>query len=116
MRISSKKSGSRRLLKISGSVTVSSAEKLRQALLRALEGPEKEIEMALDEVEEADLTFLQIVASAQKSVGKGKRFLVRRPVSAAVAEVTRLSGFGNHGNCLGEHCLWCALSDTKGGA
>jgi hypothetical protein len=48
----------------------------------------------MDSVEEADLTFVQLVESARrKAAVTGQGFTLRRPASGAILEVLRRGGF-----------------------
>jgi anti-anti-sigma regulatory factor len=120
MKISNRKSGNRRVIQLSGPVTVPNCGRFRDTLAKALKSPEKKIELVLDEVTEVDLAFIQVVASTLKTVSKTARkskreLIVRRPVPEPVTQVIHLSGMAKHGNCQEENCVWCALSGAPEG-
>jgi len=116
MKISNKKVGNKRVLQFSGTVTLPGIDQVRNSLLKAFKSPEKKIELDLDNVQEVDLAFIQVIASALKTVKRNKRDLsVKSPVPDAITQVTNLAGLSNHGNCQSDTCTWCVLSGTTVG-
>lgn len=111
MKISNKKVGNKRVLQLSGTVTLPGIDQFRNSLLKAFESPEKKIELDLDNVQEVDLAFIQVIASALKTVkGNIRDLSVKSPVPDAVTQVINLAGLSNHGNCHGDTCTWCVLT------
>ena len=115
MRMTSSNSGKSRVLKLSGSLTVASSGKLRKAVISGLE-KDNGLELVLGKVEEVDLSFLQIIASASKTAREeNKKFAVRLPVPDPVVEAVILSGLANHGSCDDASCAMCSIGAQSSG-
>lgn len=67
-----------RVLKLSGRWGVEKAEELHRAFLQAMEGTVP-LEVDLEEVEDGDLTFFQIISAAHKTAAKGRLKFVKIP-------------------------------------
>jgi anti-anti-sigma regulatory factor len=90
VKIDLERSENRAALIVGGRLTASAAGTLRDALLEAFAGAQR-VELALRDVEEADLTFLQLVCAAHRTAAAreivfGVTGLEREP------SVTRLVG------------------------
>lgn len=87
MRLRQKSNGDHTVLSLSGDLDIYHAEKLRESLLKALDEYNR-LEIAFGEVGKVDLSFLQILYSADKTARvKGKELIVSEghlpdPVSA----------------------------------
>jgi anti-anti-sigma regulatory factor len=93
MEINQKREGDSLTLAISGKCTVEHAAALREALLQAVAAGGA---LALDVsgVEEADVTFLQLVLATALTLQRdGKTLLRHGPVSEAAGQAARVSGF-----------------------
>ena len=83
----------RLVLGIAGKCTVEHAATLRQGLLEAL-AADPRLALDISGVEEADITFLQLVLSTALTVARGGGVLTRHgPVSQAAFAAARVSGF-----------------------
>jgi anti-anti-sigma regulatory factor len=116
VKISQDKNGSRRVVAVSGSLTVADSSDLKKVMAENLRKGHQ-LELVLDEVSEVDISVIQIMAAAVKAAEAGDRkFSVKTPVPEPVAESLRLSGFLNHYNCKETDCVWCAISSQVQGA
>lgn len=95
-----------------GRLTTSQAGRLRQLLLEAFEGASR-VELSLHQVQEADLSFLQLLCAAHRTaVGRGIAFRVSVPESAEpVLRLIRESG-AERGVGGPAGCPWPGLSAT----
>lgn len=106
------------VIAVGGSLTASQAGRLRAALLEALDGSRR-VEVALRDVHEVDLSFLQLLCAAQRrattrAVGftlSGLRAAepVRRLIAAAGAE----SGTGCPEGCVWSETVLGAAGDGR---
>ena len=81
------------LYAVSGKCTVENAATLHQALLDAVSGS-RELSLDLSDVEEADITFLQLLlATALTLEQNGGRLCRHGVVSEAAKAAARVSGF-----------------------
>ena len=110
MRISQKKEGNSRVVKVAGSLTVANSSALKKAVLENLRKGNR-LELVFDDVTDVDLSFLQIIVAALKTAEKGDReFTLRTPVPEAVVKSVRLSGLLNHEKCSKPNCVWCSIN------
>jgi anti-anti-sigma regulatory factor len=83
----------RTIVAISGKCTVEHAAALREELL-AVAGQGKALALDVSAVEEADITFLQLLlATAQTLEKRGTCLLRAGTISQGVGEAARISGF-----------------------
>jgi anti-anti-sigma regulatory factor len=83
----------RLVLAISGKCTVEHAATLRDALLAAA-GPGKALALDVSGVEDADLTFLQLLLATAQTLDKRGTCLTRLgTIPQVLAEAARVSGF-----------------------
>ena len=81
------------VLRIVGKCTVEHAVALRDALLEAVGGTQP-VSLDISGVEEADVTFLQLMLSTAQTLERSGRKLLRHgPVAPAVQLAARVSGF-----------------------
>lgn len=81
------------VLGISGKCTVEHATSLRDALLEAVRSPQPPA-LDVSGVEEADVTFLQLLLSTALTLERSGKTLQRHgPVAPAVQSAARVSGF-----------------------
>ena len=93
MKLDQTEEANRLLLTIAGKCTVEHATDLRDALLAATK-TDKELALDLSEVEDTDITLLQLLlATAQTLEKHGVRLVRSGPLSQAVIEAARVSGF-----------------------
>ncbi len=110
VQVSQKNKGPNRLLEVSGSLTVANASKLKKAILANLKKGHH-LELVVGDVTDVDLSFIQIIAAANKSAEKGDReFKIRSPVPDPIVRNLRLAGFLNHERCTNKNCLWCSIN------
>jgi anti-anti-sigma regulatory factor len=93
MNLSQRDEDGRVVLAITGKCTVEHATTLREALLAAI-GLGKALALDVSGVEDADLTFLQLlVATAQTLDKRGTCLLRQGPLPQSLTEAARVSGF-----------------------
>jgi len=93
MNVDQTEQDNRLLLTITGKCTVEHAAALRDALLPATETA-KELALDLSGVEGVDITFLQLLLATEQTLAKRGAHLLRSgPLSPAVSEAARISGF-----------------------
>jgi anti-anti-sigma regulatory factor len=93
MKLTQSEENGRILVTISGKCTVEHAAALREALLAAT-SPGKPVTLDLAEVEDADITLLQLLlATAQTLEKRGTGLSRQGALSPAVGEAARISGF-----------------------
>jgi len=111
MRISRKKRGNNRVVEVAGSLTVASSCELKKAVQENL-GKGSHLELAISDVTDVDLSFIQIIAAAMKMAEKGDReFTVRIPVPETVVNSVKLAGLLNHDRCSKNNCVWCSINE-----
>ena len=116
MKISQSKRGNRRVVSVSGSLTVTDSSDLKKVMAENLRKGHQ-LELVFDDVSEMDVSIIQIMAAAVKTAEPGDRkFTVRTPVPEPVAQSLKLSGFLNHHNCKKKECVWCAIGNQVQGA
>lgn len=93
MKLAQREENGRLIVAISGKCTVEHATALREALLAAT-GPGKPVVLDISEVEDADITFLQLLLATTQTLEKRGASLSREgSISRAVGEAARISGF-----------------------
>lgn len=93
MELTRKGDGGRLTLAISGKCTVEHAAPLREALLEAV-AADKQLSLDVSGVEEADITFLQLVLATALTLQREGGALSRTgSVSEAAREAARVAGF-----------------------
>ena len=108
--ISHKNKGHKRLVEVSGSLTVANASNLKKTILANLKKGHH-LELIVGDVTDVDLSFIQIIAAANKSAEKGDReFTIRSPVPEPVVRSLMLAGLLNHERCSVTNCLWCSIN------
>lgn len=95
-------------LNLKGQLTVKNANTLRQELLKALDGG-TEVTLLLDEVDEVDLTSLQLLCSAHRyAQEKGKTLNLNDP-EGILLSAGRAAGFMSGEKCRfakKNECFW----------
>lgn len=80
-------------IRFSDNVTISNIANARDILLEAFER-NKSITIEIDGLEEADLTFIQLIESARRSAAEGGYSIqLREPAQGAVLQVLQRGGF-----------------------
>jgi anti-anti-sigma regulatory factor len=93
------RSGEGAVLVAGGRLTASVAGRLRNALLEAFSGASR-VELALRDVEEADLTLLQLVCAAHRTAGaRDVAFVVSGWESEAARRLLREAGLTRADTC-----------------
>jgi len=93
MDVTQHQEGSGVVLRISGKCTVEHAAALRDALLAAV-STNQAVSLDISGVEEADVTFLQLLLSAAQTLERSGRKLLRHgEVAPAAQSAARVSGF-----------------------
>lgn len=94
---------------LSGSLSLRSASEIRQQILAALDEAET-VKLLLQDVEEVDLSFVQIFCSAHRSaVLKGKSLLMQSQLPEVFTNVIEDAGLQGHIGCSAddrEGCVW----------
>lgn len=103
----------KRILEVGGSLTVSGVGELKIALQESLETGDP-LELIFSEVEDVDLSFIQVVAAARDG-DRGNVLTVGAPVPEIVRESIRVAGLHNHDNCTKPDCLWCSMDQAAKG-
>ena len=81
------------IIRFSDNVTISNISDAHDILLAAFER-ENSVTIEIDGLEEADLTFIQLIESARKSAAEGGRSIqLRKPAEGAVLQVLQRGGF-----------------------
>ena len=93
MELTRTEDGTRFVLGISGKCTVEHATALREGLLEAV-GTGRPLALDISGVEDADITFLQLLLATAQTLDRNGRTLVRRgPMAAAAKQAAKVSGF-----------------------
>ena len=93
MELTRSEQGGKPVYAVAGKCTVEHAAALRQALLEAVSA-NPVLTLDVSGVEEADITFLQLVLSTAHTVARSGGTLTRHgPVSQAAISAARVSGF-----------------------
>lgn len=96
-------------VKISGAATIAHAEALKTELLAALNAA-PEVRVDLSELEEIDLTGLQLLCAAHHSAQhREKAFLVHDGGNQKYRDVVSNAGFQRHVGCARDNsssCIW----------
>ena len=100
------------LIVFHGDVSIRAAEATRQRLREAL-GANDSLEIDFADVEEVDLTFLQLLLSAQLSGQRdGKRVFLSRPAEGAVRAALLRAGFlGEQDRSSAGYRFWEAVRE-----
>jgi anti-anti-sigma regulatory factor len=105
MRVDLERTADEAVVTARGRLTASEAGRIHQALLEAFAGSRR-VELALGEVQEADLSFLQLLCAAHRSAAsRGVAFTVSglelaQPVQRLIREAGAERGVGCPGGCL----------------
>lgn len=93
MELTRTENGTQLVLGISGKCTVEHAAALREGLLEAV-GANRPLVLDISGVEEADITFLQLLLATAQTLDRTGRALARSgPVAAAARQAAKVSGF-----------------------
>ena len=116
MLISQRKENGKRVIEVSGALTVAGSRTLKKAIQENLRKGCR-LELVIGETSEVDLSFIQLMGAAMKTAEKGDReFILRPPVPEPVVKGLELSGFLNHTRCVKSGCVWCAVREMVEGA
>ena len=116
MFISQKKKGAKRVVEVSGALTVADSLKLKKTVVDNLRKGNR-LELVVGKVTEMDLSFIQVLAAAVKTAEKsGSEIDVKLPLPEMAVENFRVSGFLNHNNCAKPDCIWCSIKEQAQGA
>lgn len=110
----SKAAGKRiRRLHWQGVLTVQEVSGCRDQLQQAMAVADKVV-LRLDEVEEIDIAFMQLLCAAYRTAAAlDKEIEVSEPLSPNHLETVRVAGFFRHTGCSREcrgNCIWSGLS------
>ncbi|MFU2207064.1 STAS domain-containing protein [Solidesulfovibrio sp. C21] len=95
MELTRTEDGNNLVLGIAGKCTVEHAAALRQALLQAV-GEGRPLALDISGVEDADISFLQLLLATALTLDRdGRTFARRGPVAEAAKLAARVSGFDN---------------------
>lgn len=99
-----------------GRLTASQAGRLHRILLEAFERASR-VELSLQDVQEVDVSFLQLLCAAQRTAAaRGVAFLLSGLESAdPVLQLIRQAGAERGAGCL-EGCQWPGIRAAGGGA
>ncbi|MBF0369313.1 MAG: STAS domain-containing protein [Magnetococcales bacterium] len=94
-------------LTLSGDITIQVATELKENLMKALDDEVKHLILSLDQVSALDLTGLQLICAAQRSVkNAGKSFTLAGAVPDAVRQAVVESGYVGCGGAEDNSKLW----------
>ena len=106
-----KESGTKDVL-LSGSLSLGSAAEIRNQLLIALDEADT-VNIMLQDVEDIDLSLIQILCSAHRSAhARGKSFIMPESLPDMFTQVIEDAGFKGHIGCSNsgaEGCVWKKL-------
>jgi anti-anti-sigma regulatory factor len=106
----------KQVMEVSGDLTVANSLKLKKAVLANFKKGDR-FEIALGDVTDMDLSFIQIILAAIKTAEKDdKEFALRIPVPELVVKGLESSGFLNHTRCEKTGCIWCSILAQVQGA
>ena len=93
------------VLTFEGTQTIEKAEVVKRTLLDAVKSKKKEIIVNLSQLEKVDLSFLQLLYSAElEAVNKKKKFSINDNVPDSILNIIELTGFhraiGNSSNSI----------------
>jgi ABC-type transporter Mla MlaB component len=104
-----RQNGDRVVLTVSGELTVSHMKALKAELIDALKGADS-VEVALGQVAAIDITFAQLLCSAERTAaGLQKRVMVTGVEQERFGAMLRSAGFTRHVGCqegARRSCLW----------
>jgi anti-anti-sigma regulatory factor len=107
--IEAKKPGDRAIVKISGEFSILHAAGLRDTLMETL-GVYKSVEIRIDEMEDIDLSSIQIFCAAHKTaLSMDKELIVAGTIPAVIGQIIIGSGYSRHSSCSldkDHSCLW----------
>jgi anti-anti-sigma regulatory factor len=114
MRVTCERAQEGVVVRVAGRLTASESGRLREHLLAAFDGARR-VEVVLQDVGEADLTFLQLLCAAHRTAAaRGVALLVSGLASAEpVARLIREAGAERGAGCP-EGCLWPAATPAPG--
>jgi len=108
--------GKRRVLSLSGELTIQNAEYVRSTLLEAMQSVEH-LTVRIDGVTDVDLACLQILCAAHRSAAQRNVHLKLEKKGAEVFNQTAIyAGFLRHAGCafdVGRECLWIEGGDHE---
>ena len=116
MNLTREKTGNSQVLEISGSLTAAWSADLKKEIQVGLK-ESSGVLLVIKNVEDMDLSFLQVVAAALKTAQQeNKELTLKLPVPDLFVEKVILAGLQNHGACLTDNCLWCGINNQTSGA
>lgn len=103
-------------LKISGSLTAPRSAELKNSIFNDLNQGGR-LQLVISDVDDVDITFLQILSAAMKTARSGDgQLTVRQPVPGILYLSIIDAGLQNHGTCDAGNCLWCEMVNQSSGA
>lgn len=113
-----KRSGNKGVITLEGELTLPYAEKLRGVLLDALAAVD-EVSIAFENVQDADLSCLQLLCSAHRSAVRiRKQVLSSGDQPRIFSDVVEAAGFVRSMGCkldCGNSCLWVEKTEVLHG-
>ena len=106
------KSDGEEMITLAGELTISSADELKDVLIKALSVNER-ISINLEQSTEIDLSCLQLLCSAHRTAIKNKKSLSRIGACPnSLKNITEQAGFLRHKGCVrdvNDGCLWAGI-------
>jgi ABC-type transporter Mla MlaB component len=103
---------------LDGEFTLSQADELKKNFLEAL-GEADDISIVLDNIQDVDLSLLQLFCSLHRSALQQKKHIkLEGTVPQALKVVVEAAGFLRHAGCkmdLDKSCLWVVISGVHSG-
>jgi len=112
------KTGEKMRVVLSGEITLPQADELKKTFLKAL-GEADDISIVLGNIQDADLSMLQLFCSLHRSALQQKKHIkLKGSASQALKDAVYAAGFSRHAGCkldLDNSCLWVKISGAHHG-
>lgn len=95
-------------LRLSGDMTVQTMPELHEKMIEILE-MKKNVEVVFAGIEDADISFLQMMCAAHRSFYEIDRLLTVSGDKNGLLEMKKASGFIRHQGCSRDKCKNCVL-------
>lgn len=111
------KTGDSGELVLSGEMTIRSVSELRPVLVQSLACVNR-LSLRLEDIEEVDISFLQLLCSTHKTASLQMKELTLVAPAPSFARAVQEAGFISHSRCnhgTAESCFWTAQERGPGG-
>ncbi|MGE4319515.1 MAG: STAS domain-containing protein [Deferribacterales bacterium] len=100
------------VIKVEGDMTVQHTGELHRILLAYLE-QNKDVEIEFGDIEDADMTFMQLLCSAHRTFNAKDRHLTVSGKKNDLLNMKKLAGFVRHRGCSRDKFMNCILVKEK---